>query len=132
MTAKEAIKLIQNEILCVKTADTCDRDCGKCQLVKPTGDILEAYDMAISALEAQDVPDTNVGSKDDCVSRQAAIDSIRECAEAAHSNHEWDMEQGYLNAIECLEEEPSAQPALIYCQDCKHCVKEDVDVLTTY
>lgn len=45
----------------------------------------------------------------DQISRQAAIDSIRECAEAAHDNHEWDMEQGYLNAIECLEEEPSAQ-----------------------
>lgn len=24
--------------------------------------------------------------------------------------HDWDMEQGYLNAIECIEEEPSAQP----------------------
>lgn len=46
----------------------------------------------------------------DMISRQAAIDSIRECAEAAHSNHEWDMEQGYLNAIECIEEEPSAEP----------------------
>ena len=46
----------------------------------------------------------------DLISRAAAIESIRECAEAAHSNYEWDMEQGYLNAIECIEEEPSAQP----------------------
>lgn len=46
----------------------------------------------------------------DTISRQAAIESIRECAEAAHSMHDWDMEQGYLNAIECIEEEPSAQP----------------------
>ncbi len=47
---------------------------------------------------------------DDLISRQSTIYSIRECAEAAHDNHEWDMEQGYLNAIECVEEEPSAQP----------------------
>lgn len=49
-------------------------------------------------------------SDGDLISRKAAIESIRECAEAAHDNHEWDMEQGYLNAIECVEEEPSAQP----------------------
>lgn len=47
---------------------------------------------------------------DDLISRQAIIKSIMECAEAAHSNHEWDMEQGYLNAIECIKEEPSAEP----------------------
>ena len=49
-------------------------------------------------------------SDGDLISRKAAIESIRECAKAAHDNHEWDMEQGYLNAIECVEEEPSAQP----------------------
>ena len=47
---------------------------------------------------------------DDLISRQAAIENIKECAQAAHSNYEWDMEQGYINAIECLEELPSAQP----------------------
>ena len=46
----------------------------------------------------------------DLISRQAAIENIKECAQAAHSNYEWDMEQGYINAIECLEELPSAQP----------------------
>jgi len=46
----------------------------------------------------------------DTISRQAAIENIKECAQAAHSNYEWDMEQGYINAIECLEELPSAQP----------------------
>lgn len=49
-------------------------------------------------------------SMNDTISRQDAIDYIKECAEAAHGNHEWDMEQGYLNAIECIEELPSAQP----------------------
>lgn len=56
--------------------------------------------------------------KDDLIRRRAAIESIRECAEAAHSMHDWDMEQGYLNAIECIEEEPSAQPEIIRCRDC--------------
>ena len=46
----------------------------------------------------------------DLIDRQAAIENIKECAQAAHSNYEWDMEQGYINAIECLEELPSAQP----------------------
>ena len=46
----------------------------------------------------------------DLISRQDAIEDIKECAQAAHSIHEWDMEQGYINAIECLEELPSAQP----------------------
>lgn len=59
----------------------------------------------------------------DLISRQAAIESIRECAEAAHDNHEWDMEQGYLNAIECIEEEPSAQPEIIRCKDCTYQVE---------
>lgn len=56
----------------------------------------------------------------DLIDRQAAIESIQECADAAHSNHEWDMEQGYRNAIECIEEEPSAQPEIIHCRDCEH------------
>ena len=56
----------------------------------------------------------------DLISRQAAIENIKECAQAAHSNYEWDMEQGYINAIECLEELPSAQPEIIHCKDCKY------------
>lgn len=61
--------------------------------------------------------------KDDLISRQAAIEDIKECAQAAHSNYEWDMEQGYINAIECLEELPSAQPKQT---DCEYC-HEDSD-----
>lgn len=56
----------------------------------------------------------------DLILRKAAIESIRECAEVAHDNREWGMEQGYLNAIECVEEEPPAQPEIIRCKDCKH------------
>ena len=57
---------------------------------------------------------------DDLISRQAAIEDIKECAQAAHSIYEWDMEQGYINAIECLEELPSAQPEITRCKDCRH------------
>ena len=44
------------------------------------------------------------------IDADALIDSIRECVEAVHDNYESDMEQGYLNAIECIEELPSAEP----------------------
>ena len=46
----------------------------------------------------------------DLIDRHAAIESIRECALEAHSIRRFEMVQGYLNAIECIEEEPSAEP----------------------
>lgn len=53
----------------------------------------------------------------DLIDRRSAIESIRECAEDAHDNREWDMEQGYLNAIDCIEEEPSAEPQWVLCSE---------------
>ena len=50
MTNEEAIKIIDTEKACVKRGVNCDRDCGKCDLVMETADILEAYDIAIKAL----------------------------------------------------------------------------------
>lgn len=58
MTHEEAIKAIQREIECVKRqgkTGECCRDelgCGACDLVFEDERILEAYDMAIHALEA--------------------------------------------------------------------------------
>lgn len=43
------------------------------------------------------------------IDADATIDSIRECVEAVHNNYESDMEQGYLNAIECVEEQPTIE-----------------------
>ena len=43
------------------------------------------------------------------IDADALIDSIRECVEAVHDNYESDMEQGYLNAIECVEEQPTVE-----------------------
>ena len=51
MTNKEAITIIENEIKCVWTQQNCKRDCENCPLIKPAGDILDAFDMAIEALE---------------------------------------------------------------------------------
>lgn len=50
MTRKDAANIIRKERACVIRADVCDRDCGKCDLVMKTEDIIEAYDMAIFAL----------------------------------------------------------------------------------
>lgn len=52
MDIQRAIEVIENEIACVKGNDgKCDRDCFHCDLVLPEEEILEAYDMAINALE---------------------------------------------------------------------------------
>jgi rubrerythrin len=80
------------------------------------------------------------------IDADALIEYIKECAEAAHDNREWDMEQGYLNAIECVEEQPTidAEPVkhskwiesdefdefsgrLYRCSNCNTFVIEDMD-----
>ena len=53
MTREQAIAIIKNEAECVNRADMCPRDCYNCDLVKPDTEILEAFDMAIQALEKQ-------------------------------------------------------------------------------
>lgn len=65
----------------------------------------------------------------DLISRNSVIESIKECAQAVHDNHEWDMEQGYLNAIEIIEEEPSLMvlPIKDKCCICPHCSNCDVN-----
>ncbi len=50
MTNSEVKELMVNELSCVLTADAngCDRDCGKCPLVRDTADIVKAYEIVIS------------------------------------------------------------------------------------
>ena len=91
-----------------------------------------AFDMAISAIEAQDVPDTNVGDKNehtethacDWVSRQAAIDALKERRDSAKEWYEEASASGdemmsaraesaIMTFVECLltiKKLPSAQP----------------------
>ena len=76
-------------------------------------DYAVAFDMAISALQAQEF---------DTVSRQAAIDALGEEPEvwtgkdeyAQGLNNQWHYD---VNALKAL---PSAQPEIIRCKDCKY------------
>ena len=52
MTNEEAIKIIRNEYLCVDKDCDIEKSCRKCPYAMPTKEpILEAYNMAIKALE---------------------------------------------------------------------------------
>ena len=54
MSNEEAIAIIQNEYKCVDRDCDIERSCGKCDLMMPSkGLILEAYKLAIKALEQQ-------------------------------------------------------------------------------
>lgn len=48
MTTEQAIKIIENERKCVLS--DCNRDCYLCPLVKERQEIVEAFDLAIAAL----------------------------------------------------------------------------------
>lgn len=68
MDNQEVIEILLNEQKCLDRNDgvQCDRKCESCDLVMDAETIREAYSMAISALQAQDVPDTNVGDIYEC------------------------------------------------------------------
>lgn len=51
MTAHKAKEYMENEIRCIQRASYCDRDCAKCELVKEEQPLLEAFGVAIQALE---------------------------------------------------------------------------------
>ena len=53
MTQQEAREYMENEIRCVQRSKFCDRDCGKCDLVKEDKPLIEAYGLAVLALEKQ-------------------------------------------------------------------------------
>lgn len=51
MTENEAKAYMEDEIRCIQRASYCDRDCAKCPLVKEETPLLEAFGVAITALE---------------------------------------------------------------------------------
>ena len=52
MTLQQIYNTIENEIECVISADKgCDRDCAFCHLVRPTEEILTAYEVSLIALK---------------------------------------------------------------------------------
>ena len=51
MTIDKAMEIIKNEQKCVlKATAGCDRDCGRCELLRDSNDIVEAYDIALNAM----------------------------------------------------------------------------------
>lgn len=53
MTENKAKEYMEDEIRCIQRAIYCDRDCAKCELVKEEEPLLEAFGIAIQALEKQ-------------------------------------------------------------------------------
>lgn len=74
MTMQRVIDILRTEKECVERAGittpnkACDRACADCDLVLDDKEILEAYNMAIKALEQEPC--------EDAISRQAAIDAL--------------------------------------------------------
>ena len=121
MTNKEAIRLIRNlPTMCEFTdayGEPIDSDA-----------YYEAVDMAISALQAQDLQPTCNQLATNIISRQEAIDALKGLPTW------WADEGGYYggaqppmvalldpeDAVSAIENLPSAQPEIIHCKDCKH------------
>lgn len=91
----------------------------------------EAFKMAIEALRAQDVTDTNVG---DMVYRQAAIDAMIN----SRSNADVTLVPGsYTNGwrdgrkllldelLQVVFELPSVQPEIVRCKECKYGIQDE-------
>ncbi len=55
MNRERALHLMKIEKECIERAEECDRECGKCDLVQDTEELLAAYDFVIGALEKEDV-----------------------------------------------------------------------------
>ena len=75
MTNKEAVEIMNIEKQCclrniereagIKDCN-CDRECNKCDLLRTDAEIIEAYNVAIKALEQEPC--------EDAISRQAVLD----------------------------------------------------------
>ena len=122
MTNEQAKKMIKAKLECLKREtsgtdfDCNNRNCDECSLCYEQGNMgeqKEALDMAIKALEQQPCEDT--------ISRQAAIDEIKEI-------YEWHDNVTKERIIEHFKQLPSAQPEIIRCKDCKHYNGENRDI----
>ena len=96
MTNKEAIQVLKS------TPVNLGRRGGKTVYA-------EALEMAIEALRAQDVTDTNVGNNSDTIYRQDAIDVVKRLM------GDYELSRTVQTGLHIL---PSAQPET--CDTCKH------------
>lgn len=51
MLYREMIEILENELKCMKAAETCNRECQYCQLVRDSDDVIEAHEMALNYLK---------------------------------------------------------------------------------
>lgn len=51
MDRDKVIEVLENEITCVKLADTCNRDCGECPIVREDTEIISALQYAIDTVK---------------------------------------------------------------------------------
>ena len=78
-----AIEMIKNEKECVINATDCNRDCGKCALLKDSADILNAYNVAISAMEKLQ----QIKSRQNLHEEKMTLDeAIKHCEEVINSS----------------------------------------------
>ena len=96
----EVIDILLNEVECVQRAsdEECNRDCAKCDLLRDTNKILQAYRIAIRALEHPEENVVAIVPCDDAISRQKVLDVI---------NLNWYYRK---NCIEVIENLPSVNP----------------------
>lgn len=71
----DVIDILLNEMECVQRVsdDECNRDCAKCDLLKDTDKILQAYRIAVKSLEHPEENVVKIIPCGDLISRQAAI-----------------------------------------------------------
>lgn len=110
MTNEEAIAIIRKEYLCVDRDCDIERSCGKCDLMMPSKEpILEAYNMAIKALEQEPCEDEYIK-----VPKKAL--KYRTAGMVAY-NVEWlknhfDIERTVICGVQ--------EPKTGHCKDCKY------------
>lgn len=118
ITPEETIKILTAKAKCMRRETSgididCNyRNCDECDLCYKqgtTGDQMEALRVAISALQAQDVSDINVG---DMISRQKAIDTVSD------RYYKYGRNAKLEELIWSIEGLPSAQPDIVRCKDC--------------
>ena len=119
MNNQEAIEVMFNEWKCIDRNDgiNCDRKCESCDLVMDVQTIREAFNMAISALQEQELKQEVKNLKEssltqkglDTISRQAAIElAMQYCPDDDGSCSKVDRDIREL--LDDLENLPSAQP----------------------
>ena len=100
MTRQEASKIIEQYRMC-SNGDCPTLECADCEYNHDPRKVEEAFLMAVDALDE----DKNAPSKDgDTISRQAAIDEIRECFSMGGCHADQYSIVGHINSL------PSVQP----------------------